>query len=47
MEDKSPSLGAKLTTFKADGLQEDTLWDLFTFLKIKIKIVAEDGLVCH
>jgi hypothetical protein len=40
-------IGRQVGDFKAAGLQEDKLWDLFAFLKTKINIVAEVGLMCH
>jgi hypothetical protein len=40
-------IGRQVDDFKAAGLQEDKLRDLFAFFKTKINIVAEVGLMCH
>jgi hypothetical protein len=40
-------IGRQVDDFKAAGIQEDKLRDLFKYLATKINIVAEDGLMSH
>jgi hypothetical protein len=40
-------IGRQVDDFKAAGIQEDKLLDLFKYLATKINIIAEDGLMYH